>query len=1299
MAVLFSSARLLLPHAENYRSEVQDQLSDYMGQPAEVAVLDAEWKGLEPQLVLKDVTLLDADAKTAVLQIQKIRLGLDLLGTMTSGSVVFRAITLVGVDLTLTRFADGRIAMQGLAPREGQQNLTGLTRWLFSQGELRLEDSNLTWLDQRAPVASRLQFADVNVGLRNVDENHWLDVSLSLPEVDGESVNLLVDLHGDPLATATGRRTRAYVSAEAVNVSRLLAAVGGLKFKGAEAGVEDADFQIWMDWLDGDLQGVQGNVDLKSIKLLAGQGEKRAQQSLQQIMGQFSWQREDAGWRFDAGDLVIDRGGKFWLPSRLSLSYLPRALPGETSSELSAESSKKMPAETARNLPAEIDFGASFIRLDLLSDLLPLVSTLLPAPETAPEDGQGGVPALLQALQALHPRGEIYDLQAHWRAGVDAGLQSYARFENLHSQAWNQVPAVSAATGQLWVQNNSLQVAVERAGLNVDLPKLFRQPLQIDYLSGQFAWQAEADTWHLQARKLRAGNQDIRSRLTLDLQKTADHPSPFISLLGHFEDGNGRNASRYLPSGLLSPKALAWLDYAIQDGHVTTGDMLFHGRLADFPYDAGNGRFEVRFDVEHARLDYVEGWPPLWDIAGEVLFKGRSLLVNADRGKILQSDIRWARAAIDDMKSPLLLLTVQGDIAGSTQDKLDYMRQSPPLNKKFGRFLQTVTAQGDSVLSLDLSLPIKKVEDTQINGSVLLDENKLFVAPLGEVLSRANGALHFSSDGLQGDALTGELLGQPVVVDVADADTAETRVHARGRFDAASLSGQYLSQVSGLVSGAAEWDVVLDVPMGGSAGTEAAVLRVTSDMVGVESRLPAPLQKDPKDQLPLELRVDFPPAQEPLLHLAYGDFLSGVFEFGEGGFIGLRRGDLRISQDAAVLPEKTGLRVSGWLDTFSLDDWGSIFGGGDGSAAAWLSSVNVTMREAQAFGQIWHNLNLMVTPQVRYWQVQIDSEEARGKLQIPHDDVQRALLANLEYCRLDSISLNGKSGVPMDPRDLPPMKLSIDELQYKHYRFGGLQLETLPVHNGLKIKRMLVTPKDTNLTVNGGWFVRAGKQYSTLDFQVESTNIEETLKAFDYLDSIGGGKGSTKFSLQWPGSPFMDDERMGSIRGSVKLDWRKGQVLDVDPGAGRLFGLMSLQTLPRRLMLDFSDVFREGFHFDRLQGDFLIEDGDAYTSNFYMTGPAARVDITGRTGLIVKDYDQLVTVTPSISDTIPILGALAIAPPVGAALLMVQKLMEPQINKATQFQYTITGPWDKPDIVKVKKPRRISEPDSFIDNE
>ena len=173
--------------------------------------------------------------------------------------------------------------------------------------------------------------------------------------------------------------------------------------------------------------------------------------------------------------------------------------------------------------------------------------------------------------------------------------------------------------------------------------------------------------------------------------------------------------------------------------------------------------------------------------------------------------------------------------------------------------------------------------------------------------------------------------------------------------------------------------------------------------------------------------------------------------------------------------------------------------------------------------------------------------------------------------------------------------------------------------------------------------------------------------------------GTTDVSLRgaWAGAPAQFAlERMVGVMHFLSTD---GRLTRVKPGVtGRVFGLLTITSLPRRLVLDFGDLFKDGFEFDRIDGSFAIEYGDAHTDDLFMESDTARFDVVGRTGLVIKDYDQLVTVTPKISSSLPLVP-----------LWLAQKLLDRNVfDKAFSYQYTIGGAWDAPEVEFVKTQKR-----------
>lgn len=1254
-ALVFIAARLLLPYADRYSPEISTRVGELLGQPIIIQSLNAEWHGLGPSLVLEAVDVLDADTSEPVLAADKVRLRFNVMSSLLHWRPVFSRITLVGVELMLTRDASGRIAVAGLMPgQEVAGDVGAFAGWLFSQGWVSLEDSNILWRDLTGNGRS-LQFTRINVTLRNQAQSHRLEASLQLPSHAGRALRFTAEMEGDPLAPE-GNHTRAYLRGEKVDLAELF----GPQWLGAVgAAVGKSDFSLWTEWRGYRLHTMAGEVDAHDVRFAADVPPEegppapaaRETMAIQRLAGHFRWNREAGGWHFDGDDILLLRDGKPWRPARLALDFgQDEALP---------------------RLRADM----SFLRVEDIARVLELFKV-------------GGA-SLQDALRALAPAGEVYDAHLDWRGGEAMRYRAYAEFADFAVNAWRAVPAAEAMSGQLWLDEGGGQVALKNARGELDYPALFRAPLQAKSLSGQVAWRLNAGGWQVAGRDLVAGNDDIRGRAALDVAGGGAQPSPFLSLVVKFQDGDAGQVARYLPVGVMSASSVEWLDEAIVGARIVSGGALFHGRLARFPFDAGDGRFEVGFHIDHGELNYAPGWPRIEDIAGDVLFQGRGLEVAATGGRIFHSALEGVTVAIPDMTAKPMLLSIRGDVRGPTQDKLDYLVASPPLNRRIGQHLAMLNAGGDSLLHLDLLLPLGADAETEVRGSVELTDNTLGVPPLGTVLSQLNGTLRFTQDGLEAEAIQTALLGQASSVGIRTRQTAGHRqidVEAQGAFDAQDLAARYLPVVADLLDGGSPWNVALHIPIGEQyEPTAATVLRVTSSLEGVNARLPPPFNKTAAERLPIQLRLNFPPGQLPLLLVDYGDFLTAVCEISGKSPTGVKRGELRLGGGAVKLPDEDGMRVVGWLDRFSLDVWRSLLGNLGGNArgdAPWVHSADVALREAQAFGQTLHNLQLQANAEAGRWTLKLASEELGGEIALPKGDAP--LEARLRQVHLSKPETGGGT---LDPRTFPALHVTAEDVRFEDRHLGSVKLEITKMADGLRIEQLIIKPRSTTITAQGGWTVSGDTQRSHIKMHVESSRIDRTLKSLGYTGVVEGGTGELDLDLEWPGS--FADAGAEHLNGQMNLHLRDGRLLDVDPGAGgRVFGMLSFQTLPRRLFLDFSDVFQKGFGFDEIKGRFNIENGDAYTNNLIMDGPAARVEIGGRVGLVQQDYDQLVTVTPHLGESLPVIGALAAAPAVGAALLFAQKLFKPQIDSVTRNQYTVTGSWNAPVIKKAGSPKK-----------
>jgi uncharacterized protein YhdP len=410
---------------------------------------------------------------------------------------------------------------------------------------------------------------------------------------------------------------------------------------------------------------------------------------------------------------------------------------------------------------------------------------------------------------------------------------------------------------------------------------------------------------------------------------------------------------------------------------------------------------------------------------------------------------------------------------------------------------------------------------------------------------------------------------------------------------------------------------------------------------------------------------------------SYGTLASAVVELEGNGQ--LSRGEVRLGGGTAALPAGSGLRVQADLAATVLDDWTDLvaaFPGGMGEMTNL--EVAAKVEELRVGNHHFSGVKVTADHAGKEWKAHFTAHQAAGHLHWPDGGV---LDLDLERLYLTGVEEGKRTEeLPLDPHRLPALHLRCADLHLDDMALGHLEVDAHPDPAGLTVKGLHLRAPHLQVNGEGQWSAHGKDHDSTFDLRFETDDLGAALNALGYLGAVEGGAGQARLHAHWHGPPSAF--ALERLDGTLAVEIGKGRLLQVSPGgAGRVFGLLSLQALPRRLALDFSDVFRKGLAFDRIQGDFRIENDNAYSDNLKLQGPLADVDVAGRTGLARRDYDQKITVTPHVGVTLPLAGALAAGSVgVGAAILLAQRLLQPGIDRITQIHYTLRGPWDNPVI-------------------
>ena len=550
---------------------------------------------------------------------------------------------------------------------------------------------------------------------------------------------------------------------------------------------------------------------------------------------------------------------------------------------------------------------------------------------------------------------------------------------------------------------------------------------------------------------------------------------------------------------------------------------------------------------------------------------------------------------------------------------------------------------------------------------------------------------------------------------VATSASPGTRVTLRGAVDIRAIEERH--HLSGLqyLSGAADWTFIIDVPLQQDGRLPPRRVEVVSELKGISIALPAPLGKPAAEARTFRLVGELSDRPVKRFDIRYGSEIDTALVMARdaGGEMVLQRCQVRFG-GAEADPDAPGLQVVGSMELLDLDPWLNWLDPDQASNVELplgdlLRGVDLKIRDLHLAGRRYEQVELALSRSEMpgaAWEGKLRTSRMAASLHLPADREREPLV--LEFSHLD-LEPGGDGEAPAgeeavsaarptrDPRSFPALHLDIEDLRINGHTFGRLELRTSKSADGIVIDRLSFRGPELELDAGGSWLADEEGAKSRLDLTANSADPGRLIRRFGLDTNIEARSADLRSNLEWRGGPL--EVGLRDLQGDFDIHIVQGRFLDVDPGLGRVFGLLSLSALQRRLTLDFTDTFGKGFAFDRIEGSFLLDDGNAYTTDSYLEGPSARLDIAGRTGLVSRDYDQYVTVTPRVSTSIPLAAALAVSPPIGAAVLVAQQLVGKELDKISRYRYEVRGPWEAPEITLVRLRAEASQNAGFLDGE
>ncbi len=1326
---------IILPHIDQWREPIERRASQMLGQTVRIGEIIVTSSGWVPAVELRNVELLDAQAAPA-LRLPRVVAALSLHSLLTL-QPRFEQLFIDGAHLEMRRDQAGHLVIAGLDVRGADGGDRTLANWFFKQHEFVIRGGTLRWADEMH-TAAPLLLSDVQLVVRNSLRRHDLRIDATPPAEWGERFTLMAQFT-QPLLAPSGdwRRWKGTLYA-----SLPLADVGTLRQHATlpfDLDQGHGALRAWINVDGGQADALALDVALRDVALRLRPGLEALwfSEATGRVTGRHGAQGSELAARqfgFVTGD------GIRWPASNLGLSWRQRPDGRLIGGELSAERlDLALMSRLAQRLPIDPELRERLDDLDpqgIAEGLNVRWDDAPPARPGANAAPPSGLPTHYQLRVAL----KGLALNARPALQPDSAGRPGVRQLDVEIQASEKggEARASMANGAFDLPGVFDEPVLPLERLNIQLGWHVGAgvpgappPVSVQIKQAQFA---NAD---LQA--------DLRGTWATGGAKAGSPGSRFPGVLdidGTLSQVVGTRVARYMPLGV-GPNSRFYVEHAVLGGNVPSATFRVKGELDQFPFaharSAQDGEFSIVAQVEDATLAYVPSrpatdtqpafvspWPPLEELGGELRFDRVSMDIRNAKGRIQGIKFSNLQGGIKNLEDrSVMQLEAAG--RGATADLLRFVNSSPVAGWT-GHSLALAVGSGNAELKLTMALPLSRIESSTARGSVTLGGGELRLRPDVPLLSATRGRIDFTQKGFGIVGGSGRMLGGAFTIEGGPQPDGSTRFTGQGTATAEGLRrgnealGPVPARLATSFTGQTPYRMTLSLLRGKSD------LLVTSNLVGLASDLPAPFQKTAES--PLALRYQVSPLAEvggaagapprDTLRLDLGGLLQTQFVRDVSGDTPrVLRGGIGVLEPAPQ--PAAGVAAALNLALVNLDPWERLFdsakvlpaGGvaaGDAGAGGYFPATIALRAQELQWGR--RRLNRLVAGLSQdgpLWRANVEAEQVSGYIEYRSPRVA-AGSAGRVYARLKRLSLPRDELADveslLDPVavTVPALDVVVDDFVLRGKSLGRMEMEA--VNRGVgegrpdareavrewRLTRLALTTPEARLSASGNWAAlgvgsgtstAAGNRRVVLNFKLELDDSGALLDRLGYGKVLRGGKGAMAGQLAWVGSPLSLD--FPSLSGQVNLAVASGQFLQADPGVGRLLGVLSLQALPRRFLLDFRDVFQQGFAFDDISGDLQIARGVAKTNNLRMRGVQAAVLMEGHADIAQETQDLRVVVVPELNAGTASLAYAAINPALGLGSFLAQALLRKPLMAANTREFHVTGPWADPKVDKIDR--------------
>lgn len=1258
LAVAISAFRLFLPYVHQYREPLQDYLNESAQTNIAIGSLDMTWQHFGPSLVIGEVTVLQTEH--ASVEIESLEVQVDFWKSISQQSLISKDIIITGAQIEVTerwqQHSDTEESSTDTEPEAKDIDaiidvfVNRIKRFSIKDSLVKVHTQQVT----RSIEVNNLQWL-------NTGDRHQAKGSVVLNGLSSNTLQLKVDVTGDDSSDLKGDL---YLQANHIDITP------------------------WLDKLLV-LDGEKTKTDFNFSALFSVE-ESRLQSAIVNFLDStMDWSFEDKKQKLTLGKgqaFLTKSEGEATESFNLYTSPLNLTLNKQYKQSFTVQLSKKQ---------HDLSFYMSEIDIAMVASLAPLLV----------KDE-----ATRKLISTMDLTGKISDLHLK---NVEEKLQITADFSQFTNQYSHKIPGLENVSGELSLVDDFLSVNFEATQGHLDFDKLFVQAFPYDKLTGQLDVAFNQDGWELNVEKL----DFLSKEINLSAQVRVDAPDGGevnLSLLTNVSEGNAGLVGRYLPLPIMSKNLVQYLNDAVVSGLVENAQVLINGPIKHFPFVDGSGIFVVDAELTDAQFKFVNSWPAINDFVANLNFTNNSMLITGRGGDLTGLDVTGVTAEISNLAKGQIL-EVNADIKSTAAQNISNLINQSPLEKSVGNTLDYLNISGNVTGDFSLNLPLKAKDKGVAKGTIIFDNNTASLRAPAMEFSEIKGELSFNKDKVNTEKLKLIWQGLPVNIDIAGlnkTDYYQTSLSLSALWKADEWRPHVPERLLRYTAGAFPWQGELELYNHHEGGFSYKG-DFNSDLVASKLLLPTPYNRDKDHDKELSVNVTGRDAQSTI-KLNYGEKLhfTGVLNHQDTAF---SRANLAIGEEVMALPSD-GFHITTKLEHAEFSQWQPLIS--DILDSINNPSTNTEQQDKQTpllakpkrirgsigkltiLGQTLNQVSFNLLDQADWWLLQLNSNEARSQTKIYPNWLEQGLDIDAEFIHTvyKKEETADKSLIePHQPNKLendiifaniPPLKFHCDSCSV-----GLLDLGTVDVqvertdHNTITFKQFDASRKNAQLSLSGRWHHDGLESNTNLTGSLSIVDIEKEAKAFSYESIVRDSGAKAELNFDWQGG--LHDFSIAQLTGQYRVEADDGYLADVSDKA-RIFSVLSLQSLVRKLTLDFRDIFSDGMFYSSIEGDYQLDQGVLTTQNTQMNGTAGNLFMTGQTNLLTGELNYDMSYKPELTSSLPVLAWIATLDPITfLAGVAIDQVIKSQV--VSEFNFKLTGTIDDPNFREIdRKSKSVS---------